>query len=160
MSGIRTLDSNDGKPIKLGRYELTEEKLKSVDEKWMIVQEVGVGQWFGRAVEWDKEKRVMTLHPALSLSSIPRLPMAFPSAGEPIVGVVTGDDMKGVLGRQAFHPIRDLAYSHYQLASDFDPDFLRFCFLMVGLAAGVRRKDDVERELNARPPSKSVILPQ
>jgi hypothetical protein len=160
--GPRILDATLGKPVKLGDYALTEEKIKDPKEQWVIVQEVGVGQWFGRVIEWDKDKRIMTLHPALGLCSIPRMPVAISTPGEPIEGVVTGTDMKGVLGRQAYHPIRDLSYSHYQLASEFDSDFAHFCFLMAGLATGAKKKQDVERELHGSiiAPAKSSILPQ
>jgi hypothetical protein len=162
MSGPRILDSSAGKPVKLGKYELTEEKIKNPEEQWAIVQEVGVGQWFGKITEWDKDKRVMTLHPALALSSIPRIPIALVTPGEPIEGVVTGNDMKGIMGRQAYHPVRDLAYSSYQLAADFDADFVRYCFLMAGIATGAKKKQDVERELSApvQGSKPSVILPQ
>lgn len=161
MSGM--LLNSGAKPVELGKYTLSEDKLKDPNEKWAIVQEVGIGYWFGRITELDEDKRVLTLHPGLVLPSIPRIPIAVMDPGGAIEGVVTGADMRAVLGRKSFHPIRSMAYSHLEMAHEFDQDLRHFCFLMVSLAVGAIRPEDAQRELSPRVQTSSTgrgIIPQ
>lgn len=146
MAGV--LLNSGAKPVQLGSYLLSEEKIKDPKEKWAIVQETGVGYWFGRITELDEDKRVLTLHPGLVLPSIPRIPIAVMDPGGAIEGVVTGADMRPVLGRKSFHPIRSMSYSHLEMAHEFDQDLQHFCFLMASLSVGAIRAEEVQRELS------------
>jgi hypothetical protein len=96
---------------------------------WAIVNEVGVGRWLGKIVEYSADARRAILCPALEMSSPSRAPVLtrHPTHGD-IGGVITGFNCAFVLEQDSIHAIEDIYVSSIQRVDNMSDELRAYLF--------------------------------
>jgi len=146
---------NEAEKVTRIKFKITKNDKDEVHEidrdlnGWAIVNEVGVGRWLGKIVEYVPEQRRATLCPALELTSPSRSPVAVahPTQGH-LGGVISGFNCAFVLEIDSVHPIENIYVSSIQRAETMSDELRMYLFHILGDAILGPIGDDGKRHRN------------